>query len=1785
MAKFLSNINLETANDIQFKTTAGANAGKISQTGDDLVISNAVGDILLGNGSDDVFIGDGTNTVDIRFEQDMAIFADSSSTRTLTLGGANTDLVLESPSISGTMTLGATTINNKLTFTGATGYILFDYEPTTNSGEYTNEVPLLKVDRSGSELSILSRMSNNGGLVLGIDDTTAIIAGDVKTNVKSGWNYAAENVILAAEGGYYAFGWPNNMQDGSGTQYGVDFSEWSDRYEFRFRTDAYQVGNSTTETIDYSKANNGLYIGSNGSTQFIDMNRNLKNIGTINSTGDVTITNGNVIFSSQYGARFNDANTRIYTNTDSPEDLIIEADQDLLITPDGQVRITGDADISGNLALGSYTVASQGNQTVFGKLSSFQNSGSTNLMLGVKNGSYPNRGWSFDPVLTGVNCNLIIKEHGSTAERIKISTGGNFEVLTGSVTATGLDINGNADISGNLTLSGGDLTGGNKMLSSFFLPQNPEGSHVKAPWFFNDMAYARLRGATVTVTVNGGSSPGNSDIDAMFDASTGFWNMSTSGVTSVVIEMTDPPKTMNYGAHYGVTFGNSHWRANSVDIDTYYSGAYQEVVSTTTNSKEFVYGALNSSNNSVSKIKWTFSDFNTTSMRIVSLFAYNYNATGMPSLYLAKDGGDMYGAIAMNSNNITGGGTITGTTLTGTSLDINGDADISGTLTTATWNGAVIDSAYLDSDTAHLSGSQTFTGQKTFQGNLILDDDAGDTPILKFINGSDNTYNQHVTSGGNLQITRTNNGGADVVLTGHATDHTLSTLQIGGSSTFGTNVTIAGNLTVNGTTVTVDTTNLNVQDKNITLNYSTGDSSSSAGGAGITIQDAVNSSTDATILWDATNDEFDFSHAVNVTGNITTSGILTAATISATDYGLTASDIPNLSAGKITSGTLQEARGGTGLTSISTLLNSNVDHDELTNFVAAEHYRWDTNISSTATIHASNIPTLNQNTSGSAASLSDLSLGDVVYGSESGYAKLSGNTQSNNKFLRSKGAANTATEPEWAQVGYNDLTGTVPTWNQNTTGAAATLSSTLAVNRGGTGATSLDAAGIVEKTGSQTIGGTKTFTGSIVLNDDSGASPTMRFMNTTTPTEDEVSIFCNNAGKMKFQQKLASVGSNVVQMTMDQNGLHIDNGLKVGTGVTITEIEDNDSLGTSDTKLCTQGNVKAYVDANVTSGGMTSWSLDSDANSAGTITNGTTVSFDGGTGITTTRSGSTITITNSAPFSGDVFDNDGTFASLRAQGTTKGDVGLGSAENKSSATIRGEITSSNVTTALGFTPTANTGTTTAGNTQTFTNKSGSNAGYLTAVPNDSVGLAQLASGTDGELITYDASGNPAHVAVGTAGHVLTSNGTGAAPTFQAATGQTYSVSVPSSTTKLRLTASGGTTDDIEFTGGTDISVTRVNGSELSIAYTGAGGYTLPAATSSALGGIKTGFTTNAGNRNYAVQLSSQKAYVNVPWTDSGNTMGNGFIVEDGDGDTVTITEGKYLKFKEGSGNGININFTDVSTGSSTDEYDLDFNLNIAGLANDLATNLFNHDSYIAITDSEDSDTTHKMLVGDMVDALAGNGLMSNGGTGNGVVAINVGEGNGISVSQDGIEVVAHNNITVSGNGVAVSNDIFNTNLRIGRGGTGMYQDYTTASDAMTIRTDYANSAAIKFEFTNGGIFRSLGTQVLNYLGWSDKRLKKNIKNLNYGLDAIMKLRPVSYDWKKEVDADKTNDLGFIAQEVEKVIPELVTESKTIFDDKKAKGVDYVKMVAVLTKAIQEQQKQIDELKELINGNS
>jgi len=95
---------------------------------------------------------------------------------------------------------------------------------------------------------------------------------------------------------------------------------------------------------------------------------------------------------------------------------------------------------------------------------------------------------------------------------------------------------------------------------------------------------------------------------------------------------------------------------------------------------------------------------------------------------------------------------------------------------------------------------------------------------------------------------------------------------------------------------------------------------------------------------------------------------------------------------------------------------------------------------------------------------------------------------------------------------------------------------------------------------------------------------------------------------------------------------------------------------------------------------------------------------------------------------------------------------------------------------------------------------------------------------------------------------------------------------------------------------------------------------------------------------------------------------------------------------------------------------------------------------------------------------------------------------------------------------------------------------------------------------------------------SDKRLKDNIKNIANPLEKLEKLNGVEFDWNDKQDLYKGHDIGVIAQEVEEVLPEIVDTRK---DGHKA--VKYDRMVALLIEAVKEQQQQINELKEKLNG--
>jgi hypothetical protein len=95
----------------------------------------------------------------------------------------------------------------------------------------------------------------------------------------------------------------------------------------------------------------------------------------------------------------------------------------------------------------------------------------------------------------------------------------------------------------------------------------------------------------------------------------------------------------------------------------------------------------------------------------------------------------------------------------------------------------------------------------------------------------------------------------------------------------------------------------------------------------------------------------------------------------------------------------------------------------------------------------------------------------------------------------------------------------------------------------------------------------------------------------------------------------------------------------------------------------------------------------------------------------------------------------------------------------------------------------------------------------------------------------------------------------------------------------------------------------------------------------------------------------------------------------------------------------------------------------------------------------------------------------------------------------------------------------------------------------------------------------------NYYYLSDASLKEVIQPLNYGiLDKVLKLNPVSFYWKDE-NMDKDKHFGFVAQEVEKVLPELVKQ-----DSEGRKTLSYSEFIPYLVQAIKELKAENDALK-------
>jgi hypothetical protein len=126
-----------------------------------------------------------------------------------------------------------------------------------------------------------------------------------------------------------------------------------------------------------------------------------------------------------------------------------------------------------------------------------------------------------------------------------------------------------------------------------------------------------------------------------------------------------------------------------------------------------------------------------------------------------------------------------------------------------------------------------------------------------------------------------------------------------------------------------------------------------------------------------------------------------------------------------------------------------------------------------------------------------------------------------------------------------------------------------------------------------------------------------------------------------------------------------------------------------------------------------------------------------------------------------------------------------------------------------------------------------------------------------------------------------------------------------------------------------------------------------------------------------------------------------------------------------------------------------------------------------------------------------------------------------------------------------------------------------SNNAWAVRTGTDNNLYFSYNSSSkANINQSTGA----YTALSDARLKENITNSSNGLSDVLSLRPVSYTFID--DETKTEQLGFIAQEVDLVLPQVVSKPTT---STQYYGLNYSGLTPVLVKAIQEQQALIQDL--------
>jgi len=184
---------------------------------------------------------------------------------------------------------------------------------------------------------------------------------------------------------------------------------------------------------------------------------------------------------------------------------------------------------------------------------------------------------------------------------------------------------------------------------------------------------------------------------------------------------------------------------------------------------------------------------------------------------------------------------------------------------------------------------------------------------------------------------------------------------------------------------------------------------------------------------------------------------------------------------------------------------------------------------------------------------------------------------------------------------------------------------------------------------------------------------------------------------------------------------------------------------------------------------------------------------------------------------------------------------------------------------------------------------------------------------------------------------------------------------------------------------------------------------------------------------------------------------------------------------------------------------------------------------------------------------------------------------GTTLTATATSLTAGKGIDINSSAIDVENDIREHATQIIGNNAGEHTSY----NANDIVWYVGNTASMQLDAANQDLLVKGDVVAYSTTTFSDEALKDNIITIDSALDKVNAMRGVEYDWNTGKKEGK-HDIGVIAQEVEKILPEIVY-SKKDFDGNEFKTVDYEKITAVLIEAVKELSQEVTELKKQINS--